>query len=415
MLQVGLVIPYNGNHADIPVGFERETRMDGRNVKSGSSYAQGGNATHTHTSSPHTHTINAHTHTLTFGNDSHTASIQHQDNPPEDMIGEHYHGSVASGGMSSSVSDQNASPTWSSASNTPPSRTVIFIKATKRVNYPVNAVILRQDKGRSLPYFTSAENKYLRGASTGQNAGDNIGSNQHAHDVSHSHTPNAHGHTSVQTGTPVEVGGRIGGFHLDSPSTSSIGHRHQVTINNATDSPNAYTNTSAGSSDVISLSYQELYAYLNNVANGFLKEGDIAFWLEAEDIPRGWELAGIDADRYIRIALESSGALSTGGTLTHQHSPISHTHTASPHNHGASMGGQLSGHVWGNTTGNYNNTSTNTHTHPITVASVTATRTNGTIDCSLSNHEPEFVRVRVVRATKSALTGGGGAMQQHLA
>jgi hypothetical protein len=414
MLPKDIVIPFNGDHADIPANFVRETRADGRNIKSGNSYLQGGNSTHTHTSTAHTHQVNAHTHTLTFGNDSHTADIQHQDSPPEDMIGVHYHGSVSSGGISATTYDQNASPNWSSASNTPPSRTVIFIRATKIVNYPVNAVVLRQDKNRSLPYFTLAEGKYLRGASTGQNAGENVGANQHGHDVSHTHTPNAHSHITVQTGTPVEGGGRIGGFHLDNPSMSSIGHRHQVTINSGADTPHEYTNENAGSTDIITLTYQELYAYLNDVANGFLKENDIAFWFEETDLPRGWELAGIDSDRYIKIASESSGALSNGGSLTHQHSSVIHTHTADAHNHTASMGGQLSGHVWGNTTGSYNNTSTNDHTHPITVATVASTRTNGAIDCSEENHEPEFVRVRVIKATKSALIGGGGVMQQHL-
>ena len=410
MLVPNLVLPFYGLEADIPANWVRETRMDDRNVKAGASYAQGGSDTHQHTSNPHTHSVDAHVHGLTFGTDAHTADIQHQDNPPEDMIGAHYHGAVNSGSMPAAVNDQDASPNWSSVDHKPPSKTVIFIRSTGYNLIPLNGIVLRQDKTRSLPYFTAGEGKYLRGAQAGNDAGDNVGATNHAHSVTHQHTANQHGHSTVQTGTPVETGGHIGGFHLDSPSMSSIGHRHQVTIDNGADTPDAYTKTDAGSTDTITLKYQSLFAFLSNVSNAILKAGDIAFWLEADPLPIGWVDAGIETDCYIKVANQSDSAVASGGNLTHNHASITHTHTSPAHNHTASMGGQLSGHVWGNTTGSYNNTSTNTHTHAITVATVAATRSNGIIDCSTESHEPKYVRVRVIKATNSALGGGAGIM-----
>jgi len=405
MLVPNVIIPWNGTHSSIPTNWSRTTVFDGRNVKSGSAYAQGGSDTHSHTSSPHAHTINSHNHSLTFGDDSHTSSVLHGDEPEVSMLPVHNHASVQSGAMTATVTDENSSPTWASASNIPSSREVIFIKSNAYNMLPDKAVVLREDKNRSLPYFTDAEGKYLRGVGTGADAGSNVGSNNHGHDIGHGHIGKSHNHASVQTGTPIYSGGLIGGFSHSPESFSSEGHRHLVTMVESTHNPSNYVNSNAGISDIINLKYQEFYAYLNNVNGGLPMKGDLAFWVESSSPPVGWELAGYADDLYIKVASESSGSLSSGGNLTHAHASVSHTHSASGHIHGASTGGQLSGSVWGNTTGDYHNTSVWTHTHSVTVSSVAVNRTNGTINCSTVSHEPKWVAVKIIRM-KFLATGG---------
>jgi len=396
MLSPNIVIMFNGNHASIPSGFSRETDFDDCNVKTGSAFTTGGSTTHTHTSTAHTHAVGVHTHSLSFAVVNTPSSIQHQDSPPEEMLSDHYHGAVTSGGLSSAVNDQTQAPTWSSDSNIPSSRTVIFIRSNGYNFIPTNGIMLRQDKNSSLAYFTAGEGKYLRGASAGGNAGSNVGASSHSHTISHTHTANSHGHNSVTSGSPVETAGRIGGFHLADPSMASVGHTHTAYVNNGADTPAEYVNTTAGSGDTISLKYQEVYAFENTGSSSLPEVGDMAFWVDGGSPPIGWETVLYSNDYYLKVASEASGTLANGGSLTHTHSAVSHTHTAPAHNHTGSTSGST-GHVWGNTTGSYSNTVSSTHTHAVTVATSTHTRSSSNIDCSTDSNEPTYVAVKLIQ------------------
>lgn len=407
-LPPNVIIPLDDTHANIPSdgSVERETDFDGLYVKITTSDwgNTGGNATHTHTSPSHTHTYTANGHTHTSGNVSGNVSSigtgQHRDAPPYDVnTTSHYHPSVTSGAMAS-ASITSATMSVGNASNEYSRYHLIFLRTLKYTRFPANSLVMKDDTNSrdKASHFDGLNGRYMKGAGTGQNAGSPVDVANHTHTTSHSHTLQ-HGHGAVATGNTVS-----GDLGADNVSGGMADHGHTVYFNNhsvvVSNSDNAPTANP-------SLKYQELHFWkFNQVAT--LKEGDIVISLDSE-VPRGWVDMGYD-DLYIR-GKATGQALSSGGANTHTHDPISHYHAGGAHTH-----------TWYTNTvsanGQYRSGSSSqmagTHYHTGTSSSATNPDTgtsNATFDSA--NHEPQYIKVRLIKATKSALTGGGGAMQQH--
>jgi len=401
-----VVIPLDDLHANIPAGFERDTDFDGLYVKiTNSDWGNtGGSATHTHTSPSHTHTwtVNGHTHTTgnVSGNVSSIGNGSHRDSPPYDVTTTaHYHPSATSGVMTSaSVSSEVA--TIGNANNEYSRYHLIFIRSLKYVRFPVNSIVMRSDVGvrAKASHFDSLDGRYMKGASTGADAGSGVDVSNHNHTQYHEHDM-IHNHGGTSTGNTVS-----GDLGADNISGAMADHGHSISFTAHTQ---VATNNTPLPSAVSQLSYQELH-FWKFTEQGFLKEGDVVIHTGAE-LPRGWEDLGYN-DLYIR-GKATGQALTTGGSNTHTHDAINHNHAGEAHTHPwttntVSANGQYRGG---------GSPMAGTHYHIGTTSSATNPDTGSTnLTVDTVNHEPQYIKVRLIRATKSALVGGGGVMQQHL-
>lgn len=406
MLPQDIIIPFDGNHADIPDGFERDTRFDGLYVKITTSDwgNTGGNATHTHTSPSHAHTysVNGHTHTTgnVTGNVASVGGGSHRDAPPYDVTTTaHIHASATSGVMAS-ASITPATMTVNPANNEYSKYDLIFLKSLKWNRFPINSLVMKNDTNsrEKASHFDSLNGRYMKGAGTGQNAGNPTDVASHVHGTSHSHTL-THGHGATSTGNTT--GGDLG---ADNISGGMADHGHTITF---VDHSEVVSNSDNTPSAVSQLAYQELHFWKFS-EQAFIKEGDIALFIGA-DLPRGWNDLGY-SDLYVK-GKTSGQPLTSGGSNTHSHSAMTHSHTGSSHTH-----------TWNTNTvganGKYRGGGTpmaGTHYHTGTTSAATNSST-GSSDATIdsANCEPPFIKVRLIQATKQALTGGGGAAQSHL-
>ena len=418
MIPPNAILIWTGTHAGIPSGFTRETTLDDKYPKAWGSEAvdtTGGASTHTHTATAHGHTLQTHTHDVVLNDNTSPANAS---NRADDVADNHKHVSAAIGGVSGG-SLQNASVTWSSVNHEPPYYTVIFIKAASFSLVPSNAVAIYSNATVPTGYTfcdgssgtPDLRNKYLKGAATSANAGTTGGALTHAHTVTHGHTANSHTH-SGNSGTPDNPGRRGAG---GSNTGATMGHRHTVTLNAATDTVNNYVNTTAGSGDTVEPLYKKMLAIQNT--SGSLttpRRNMIAMWLgSVTAIPAGWYLCDGNngtpdlRDYFVKIANSTSELNNAGGANTHTHTSISHTHTATgTHTHTGSTGGpdatkaaDTGGEGW----------ATGTHTHNLlSVSSVTATYDSTTLDSgSAVDNQPPY---RTVAYIMFAFPVGGSAV-----
>lgn len=402
MLAPNVIILYDGTHASIPTNWSRDTRFDDNYVKATTSDwgSTGGNATHTHTSPSHTHTYTSNSHTHTTGsiaNASNTikTDAQHQDSPPQDVsTSNHTHPSQTSGAFTSS-SISSVVATISATSNEYSRYHFIFIKSAAYNFIPPNGIILRNDTNTRIggTHFDTADARYMKGATTGADAGTAVDVVTHTHAQTHSHTLE-HSHSSVNSGNG---GGNMGGKDISSSSPGGHSHTvsfatHSVVVTNNTNAP-AYTND---------LAYKELHFWKFTVQT-LPQPGDIAILIDG-DVPPGWSDMEL-SDVYVR-GKSSGGSLATGGSLTHVHDPYSHSHAGAGHTHTwstSSTGGSNAYRNGGSTS------IVGDHTHSGTTSSSTNAST-GSSDMTFdsSNFEPTYIKVRFIQL--DFLPIGGGAL-----
>jgi len=406
MIKANIILPFDGTHAGIPSGWIRETTLDGKYPKAWGSVAPnniGGTNTHTHTSTAHTHTMSGHTHTydLAYVTDESKASTDYTLR----LVPAHLH-TIATTSTTTGGSLVSQSVTWSSVNHEPPYYTVIFIKPSGGFAFLATGI---------LAYFNLASNpsgwlycngsggtsdlrsKYLKGASTGANAGTTGGATSHIHTISHTHTVNVHSHTGISSYCN-EGETRRGDDAID---TSARQHTHVVYLANTTATINAYTNTSAGG-DTIDLAYKKVGIF--TYSGGGVSKGLIAMWLGAStSIPGGWNLCDgsngtLDLrNKFIKTGSDITQNGAIGGTNTHTHSTIAHTHTATgTHNHSGSTSGASSCYRQGGyaTQGCV----PCGHTHTVqNISSTTALYVNSNINASSPNHEPTYRTVAYIQ------------------
>lgn len=405
MLSPGIVVPFDGNHADIPDGFTRETALDSKFPKASGAEnpgTTGGSDTHTHTSPSHSHAMNNHTHTYHLPQASGEEDSDNGNDGSKESDEVHTH-SGTSGGISGGT--LSGSATIGSGSSIPPYYSVIFIKASQYMPIPANALMLRNDTNQPDGFhFCDGNNgtpnltdKYLRGAATSANAGSTGGSQIHSHTYNHGHSAASHSHQGALSGAATNG---QGGSDTSPGNAAYAGHRHTVTLN----STNTSVNDANGSFDsgVVEPAYKTLRINKNTSGVSKLpKIGDIAMWTGAiDDIPPGWMLCDGEngtpdlTDYFVKI---DSTAGNTGGNNTHSHSGVaSHTHTATgSHTHTGSTSGPNSSRLSG--VGSYSHSNAS-HTHPVTsVSSVTPTWVSSTIDCDSSDNQPAYTVVAYVQ------------------
>jgi hypothetical protein len=348
----GVILVFNGNHADIPSNWARATTLDGKFPKGWGVEAvdtTGGSATHTHTSPAHSHTLPVHTHTY-------QTSTVNPDNSSHDggglIEGTHYH--TGTSGNSSGGTTSSDAITYGAASNNPPFHEVIFIEAQAGavifdgliglwagfdsvVTVPTDW--LNCDGNNATPNLGG---KYLRGAGTDANAGTTGGSTTNVHNIDHSHTTNAHSQANSTSGQGIMPGTPSQNGSLDSPNWIQETHTHTVSFNTATQAITAFTGDLT-TSETVEPAYTKLVAIQRD--GGLKPRGLIGLFLGSESsIPRGWVLCDGNNDtpnlknRYVKVTTNTAEIGDTGGANTHTHAAQSHQHTTSAaHTHTGSV------------------------------------------------------------------------------
>jgi hypothetical protein len=408
----GVILIWSGANSAIPSGWSRETLLDGKYPKGHGAEdpnTTGGSNTHTHTAS-HGHTLTDHSHGVSL--DSVSASGNCDSGSGTSPRGTHSHVSANIGNTTSGAL-QSTTVTWQSTNNEPPHHDVIFIKPTDSFALLKQGIITHFN-GASVPTgwdFCDGDNgtpnlvdKYLKGASTGNDAGTVGGSLTHAHDVSHGHTADSHAH-SGNSGSPNYTDKMDG-----SDPTKVPNHTHSITLNSSTDTVANYSNTTAGNGDTVEPAYKKIGAIQNTSAPPTFKKGMIGLWLgDIVDIPAGWQVCDgtndtVDMrDKFIKIPTDLTGNGSVGGSNTHSHTSVSHSHTSTgTHTHTGSHGlpsSQNSAGGQGTDNANY------THTHNLTVGTATASYSSDNITASTVDNQPTYLTVAYVQAMKNDAGG----------
>ena len=402
MTPLNVIFPWQGNHADIPSGWSRETTLDGKYPKSyGDVVAPnetGGNSTHTHTSTAHSHTLNSHTHTFTTSTVNSNGQTAAGDG--DNFRPSHWHtgttGASNSGGLSSETS------TYASLSNDPPYYTVIYIKSTGGAIADNTIAYFNDTTAPTNWYFCDGNNstpdlrnKYLKGAGTGANAGSTGGTTTNVHTLTHTHSVTAHGHANSTTGAAT-------GYENDeqntTPAADSVhkGHTHTAYVTNNTDTLVA-GNPSITCSETVEPSYHKLLP-IQKKTGGAKAKGIIGLWLgSTASIPAGWLLCdGTKStpdlkDKFIKCANTTAEIGDTGGSNTHTHAAITHTHTANSHTHSMTVSAHDTGLLTAQTAGLSNYALNKSSNHAgFTSGSITATYANANTTADSSNNEPEY-------------------------
>jgi hypothetical protein len=402
MIAPSVILPFDGNHADIPSGYTRETTLDGLYPKGSADSTDpndtGGASTHSHTSDSHTHTINGHSHSVTTSSNNHktsaTQATSNSGSPRNAGRDTHNHSGTISTLASTSISSVEVS--YSSQSNDPPYYTVIFIKASGYTTIPENGMVLNSATSRSgMDFHAASANKFLKGANTDADAGDTGGTTTNTHTITHTHTA-VHGHTG-SSGGPSEV------ERLRSSSGSiinSYNHTHTITLNT--------TNLTSGNNseitdqvETVEPAYRTLNAFKAS-SSTMPAEGDIAMWLGSLDsIPVGWNLCDGTNDtpdmreKFLKIP-SSASATTTGGSNTHTHADQGHTHTLASHNHTGSVAAAS------NSQGGYPGGAAAWHagggSHSLTSISSTETSlVSSNTSANSSSNEPEYRTVAYIQ------------------
>lgn len=399
-----LILVWTSTNASIPSGWSRETSLDNKYPKgSATPNITGGTSTHSHSSvANHSHTLNHHTHTISIATAINGGATGPGADNGIDINHSHSAPSVAttSGGTTDSIA-----VTYSSISNDPPYKTVIFIKSGTNARI-ADGIAGFWNGDSSLPtgfYNCDGTNgtpdyrgKYLKGANTGADAGTTGGSTTNTHTLIHTHTPTSHSHTTSG------VSGSASGTQRDTASgsgASSVNHTHTVTINNATDS--ITNNPSVVCSETVEPLHKKLTMIMNK-SGGSLDAplGIVGLYLGAIP-PKGWRVITDMQGYHLKIADDTTQNGNTGGSNTHTHTNNTHTHTGS-HNHTAPNLTHTSAYRFQNSgaTG-----TRDTSTHAVTVESASTTYSNGTTSANSSNNEPEYITISFVEYKGSVNPG----------
>lgn len=399
MIAPGVIIPFVGQHSQIPDGFVRDTRFDGMIPKGATTNlgTVGGSLNHQH-SAPHAHPIAPHTHPVSTGGriDGSTFGMGTSGNRSDQN-----HSHNGNTGSAGSEQSESTNLVVDSVNNTPPFFEVIFIRALKYSLIPENGMVLREEARDELTYHAASENRFLKGAGANQDAGATGGSATHQHTQSHTHVPKAHSHS---TGRVSNTPGS-GEDGMSSPAMSNNDHSHQFTVKTAIQNMNA--NTDPTSSANLEPLHKTLLHYLAE-ANALPKIGDIAMLID-DEIPIGWVECNGENDTpnlvgfYIKntdTPLQEGGANSHTHTLNHGHTGNG-THTHTPNNPTA-FNSVIGGRHGSGKTG------VAAHRHNVTsVSAVTANYSSVNVTTSEESNEPPFIRVRFIQMVLPTAAGGG--------
>lgn len=419
MLAPGIIIPFNGLHANIPPGFSRVTAFDGRIPisKNAGVGATGGSDTHTHTTQSHSHSLNSHSHSVTFtdwtGSSGSHVSISEEN--IYDGFSTHGHGS-ATGTMNGSPSSSADSPTLGSGSTLPPYYEVIYIQAGGYSLIPDDGIMFTQAVLSNLSLCDGSGGtpnligKFLRGAESGNDAGGVGGVTQHSHDASHSHTGASHTHSGTS-------GGRTGSNfrrHNQSSGTAwaSKYHSHPFTTSSNVAPIDSYSGN-AGSDVTVYPPYYTLKAY-QNVSGDLVpvEENAIALFI-GSTLPVGWVLCDGEngtPDLDSQFVLVSSSAGTTEGSSTHTHGNLNHSHNSSAHGHTGTTNGADTGTREPDGGSNATTSAATSHTHALTATDATASYANSDIVIDAGNSIPAYIEAKYIMATAAALGGGAGCV-----
>jgi hypothetical protein len=410
-----IIFIWDSTNATIPSGWSRETTLDGLYPKAwGSSVAPnntGGSSTHTHASSAHSHTLTSHTHTYTTSTIS-DSSYNTAPGGADTINYTHYHtgttGASTGGGLSSVTS------TYASVSNNPPYYDVIFIKSSAGASLAENICALWGGIGGSTTIpsnwneVTATRGKFLRGATTGADAGTTGGSSTNIHTLTHTHTVSAHGHGSSTSGVAT-------GYANDEGSQSGTGasskyHTHAITFNNTTEVLSG--DVSLTTTETVEPAYKKL-TLIKKAAAGLQVKGLIGLWLGATGaIPAGWVLMDGNngttdmRDKYLKIGDSVSEIGNTGGSNTHTHGSQDHTHTSSSHTHThASISAHNAEAQTFSNGGGVGVTAINKGEHTVTTNGTVAIYSNAATTGDSSSNEPSYRTAAFIQYQKAAAGG----------
>jgi hypothetical protein len=413
VIPANVILIWTGTNASIPSGWTRETALDDKFPKAWGSEdpnVTGGNNTHTHTGS-HSHTLNSHSHNTYSGQASENGQSSGGGTPTVSRY--HTHGGIAIGNTSGGGL-QSVSVTWGSSSNQPPYYEVIFIKPSS-TPVPIPTGVIAYYNGASVPIgwylcdgnngTPNLSNKYLKGAPASTNAGNVGGGATHSHDVSHTHTVNSHSHSGNSAGYSGSINAENSTY--DTTKTSA-GHVHFLTLNSTTEQINSYSNASAGNTDNVEPAYKKLSLIQKNTTQAM--KGLVALWLNSvSSIPKNWVLCDgsngtIDLrDKFIKTSATLTENGTTGGSNTHGHTVVSHTHSAlTSHSHTVSAGAPSAS---GGPGGSGVDTSSNNHTHSWTADATNASYSYADITASTVDNQPAYRTVAYIQLNKLELGG----------
>lgn len=398
MIPLNVIFPWQGNHADIPSGWSRETTLDDKYPKSyGDSVVPnttGGNSTHTHTSTAHSHAVAAHTHTYSLSLTSPTLS-----GSSDGTLSDNHTHTGTSGALSGGTTETTA-VTYGAFSNDPPYYTVIYIKSANG-QIPDNLIAYFNDTTAPTNWYfcdgnnstPDLRNKYLKGAGTGANAGTTGGTTTNAHSINHTHTTNAHTHVAANSGTASGGTTREGSFGdaIFCPTS----HTHSVTMAASTQAINSNSDNK-GALETVEPAYHKLLPIQKKTGGGKSK-GIIGLWLgSTTTIPAGWFLCNGDngtpdlRDKFIKCANTTAEIGNTGGSNTHTHAAEAHSHTGSgTHTHvGTAANNTAFARRSSEPEDSY---AIKVHTHTVEdEQNVTANTADANTTADSSNNEPEY-------------------------
>jgi hypothetical protein len=421
-IPTGVIFIWSGTNATIPAGWVRETSLDGKFPKGNldantNPNITGGASTHSHNATAnHSHTMNNHTHAFTIGN--HPINALASGGGQTYAAPSHNHGGSSTTGNSSGGELSSVSATYSAISNNPPYYDVIFIKPSATVGGLADQVIGLTDDtsytdntGKYNGYYKcdgnnstpNLSNKYLKGASTGADAGTTGGSTTNIHNLVHTHVVSAHTHASVNTGGSVNI--------TASTSTSSDklkDHGHTVSFGNATVTVN--NDPSITTSETVEPEYVKLLPIQNRSGGVYTPTGIIGMWLgTVSSVPGNFELVSSMYNKHLKLTTTAGDIGNTGGSNTHTHTGNTHTHTGSSHTHSIS-GLDHNAVGRGGSTGSNDASARPSESHPSSMTAGTTSYSTATTDSDSASNEPEYRTVAFIKYKG----GAGGAFLFNL-
>ncbi len=360
----GIVLPFPGADATSHSGWSRYTALDSKFVF----VTTGDDAEGTGGASTHTLVGDQHRHTFTAG----AASAQDY----YDSMAMYSKGArpACTGHTHASTNGAYATITYGTANNAPAAYTVIWKESDGTTQVPTGFLAFSSVSAPTgWRTYTTAGDKFLKGAAASGDGGSNTGSDSHGHRPSGKHSHGATNSAAASAACSVK-------YLLAAGEHARGTHVHSVSLNSGT------STTPQNSTDIPAWE-QSLLVENNSGSTQYAFEGMYAYWSgAAASIPSGWVRDDLtDGYDFERTTLNADEIGNTGGLRTH----AAHT-VASSHNHGY-------------TAGNASLACTNPgpdagfsyfyHTHTWTIGSTTET-TQATAEYG---HYPEYVKLIRIR------------------
>lgn len=407
MIVPNVIIPYDGTHASIPSGYSRDTRFDGRFPK-GSNTGAGGLAgadTHTHRFN-HNHTIAAHQHKADVHNERDAQRTWTANRNPDGACTGHDH-DYAQTGTAQTQATGTTNALLNAKTNDPPYYKVIFIKSNSYNSIPKNGIMFVNATSRpGMTYHLASQNRWLKGSSTGANAGGTGGASSHLHSQSHTHTATNHGHNQGELWGYIGDSAQ-GGTRDAEKDGQGHGNQHKFNVVGAKQNMNSNTSNSSTKAVVpVNRTLRHYYAVTPQIPI----PGDIAMTTGA--VPLGWKLCnGTDGTPNMHgyFLKNSTSPNVTGGANTHNHAHT-HGHSASgTHTHGHD---QLTAFSLGSEDGYHIQAAVPTarligaHRHEIlTFNSIASSYNSKTVTATTVANQPKYVSVKFIQFEYSTVGG----------